>query len=436
MTLRHRYLVAMLAVSCLVAITACAAKESLFGVSYESGWEDRYQIDLLWTAQLITDEGLQVVDSWKGTVPVDFRYRWHPAGELAAPLITDTQLFAGSSRGSIRAFSVESGSEIWSISPGLGPIAGQPGVTEKELIAGTLNGWVLGLNRETGAELWRFQINAPIGSRITVVENRAVVPVVDGSLYAFDPPTGTVLWNIPGENAPEGRPFLQGAAGITVTGFDRAAYGRWDSHIIGIQPSTGKILWMRETARRGAASRGIDILDTDSVLSSRLGAVFFTVASRSVGRIRDDDGIVIWQKDFKAVGGTAVDTDTGVVVAGNQDGELRAWSPEGLEKWVAEPFTFRPCGGLDYFFMVFTWSLDCNQTPEGLFGQPVAVQGLFAAARSDGLIRFYDPATGQRVASREARRGIWAPLGVDTDGGLVAVVDNKGTLYTFRVLRR
>ncbi len=419
----------------LVFLGACAAKESLYGVGYQRGWDRRYRIDLMWTAQLSTDDGLQVEETWKHVVPTDLKYRWRAAGETAEPLITADSVFAGSSRGELRAFDLESGRAIWTVWPGLGPIAGKPGATDKEIVIGTLTGWVAGLKRETGETIWKYQLSSTVGSRIEVIDGRAIVPCVDGSLYAFDPAAGGILWNLPGENPLDGKPFLQGAAGVTPAGPDRAVFGRWDSRLTAVQLSTGKILWTREAAKRSVTSRGVDLYDDDFRLANYQGSSYFTVASRSIGRIRDDDGIVLWQKDLKASNGAALEPSAGIVAAGNQDGELRAYNAEGAEKWVAEKFTFRPCSGMDYFLMVFTWGLDCNQTPAGLFGQPVATQGLFAVPRSDGQVRFYDPATGELVARRATRSNVWGSLGSDAERGIVAAVDNKGTVYVFKVER-
>lgn len=426
---------AILVFIAVIAAGGCAFVDGLSGIEVERAYRSRYNIDILWTAQLPVEQGLKVREMWLGVVPSDLQYHWFPAGEASEPLFAGEDLLVGTSSGVFRAYESETGKRRWSVDPGIGPLAGQAGVAGETVVTGSLAGWVAGLDRRSGETRWKFQVNAPINGRIVVHENRAFVPVVDGSLYAVDIEQGDVLWTLPGEALLDGRPTVRGAAGVTLTGFDQIVYGRWDARVVAVQASTGKVLWSRELAKRGIAGRGIDLYDTDFHMGNYMGSSYFTTASRLIGRIRDDDGIVLWQKDFKATSGAAVDPAAGIVTAGNQNGELKAWGLDGTERWLAEPFRFRPCGKWDYFKMFFIWSLDCNQRPDGIFGQPVVIEGLIAVPRSNGDIRFYDPETGQLVSTREARGALWGHLGSDPERGLLAVVDNKGTLYVIRVSR-
>lgn len=411
-------------------ISSCAW---MSGVGLERGWSDRYDIGLLWSRELPADEGLQATE-WFGILPVKLKYSHYAAGEPGEPLISDEDLFVGTSTGHVFSFKLESGRLNWKIRPGKGAIAGKPGATGKELVVGTKTGWVLGFNKQDGADLWAVQLPVAVAGPVAIVENRAVVPTIDGGLQAFDPANGNALWSIPGETPLDGRPSIAGAAGVSAAD-GHLLFGRWDARISAADYS-GRLLWTREVAKRATVSRGVDLYDTDFLLANDLGSSYFTIASRGIGRIRDDDGIVIWQKDLKATSGPAVDRYSRTVVAGNQDGELRAYSIEGEDRWVAEKFTFRACEWTDYLKMFVVFGLDCNQEPEGLFGQPVAIKGLFAVPRSDGMIRFYDPETGRLVGELETSDELWSRLGSDVDQGYLAGVDNEGRLYVIQIERR
>ncbi len=162
---------------------------------------------------------------------------WHiPADEvLFSPSIDAGVAYIGGQDGKLRAVTVESGTELWSI-----PLAGDwvysPAIIGNTLVTGGQSAIVWGINRKNGATVWQHTLPQElVFSPVDAGNGTAIVTSFDGVVTALDVITGEATWSqqLPvaslNPTVSTGRVHLPGLDGVIRT----------------LSLNTGSILWQR-----------------------------------------------------------------------------------------------------------------------------------------------------------------------------------------------
>jgi outer membrane protein assembly factor BamB len=317
----------------------------------------------------------------------------------------------------VRAFSIASGAPLWSadltagfdrggnVSGGGLALAGQT------LYATTGYGELVALDASTGAVRWRQRLGAGAGAP-TVAGNAVYVVSRDNRAWAVSTDAGRVLWELP--SAPARAVLTGGAAPALAGGTVILPFGTGE--IVGADASSGTGTW-------GTAVAG-----------GRLGAAY-----SNVNDITSDPVVV---------GGT--------VYVGNQSGRVVALDPRsGTRQWTANEGSYSPvlAAGGSLFFVsdrnelirldaatgARVWGTELplyvrerERRRRAVFTHygPILASGRLVVASGDGLIRMFDPASGQLVQSIGLRGGAASrPIVVDNT---LMVVNANGQLIAYR----
>ena len=95
--------------------------------------------------------------------------------------------------GSIRAYMLENGKELWRTKT-KAPLSAGPGVGEGLVLVGTSEGELLAFSLEDGVEQWRVPVSSEVLSVPKIHEGIVVVQTVDGDITGLNADTGERLW--------------------------------------------------------------------------------------------------------------------------------------------------------------------------------------------------------------------------------------------------
>jgi outer membrane protein assembly factor BamB len=177
-------------------------------------------------------------------------------GPRCTPLIDEDRLYVQSCGGEFRCLSLSDGKQLWAISFGE-----QYGAT-----------WFGNKSPDPGSKETASRRHGNNGSAV-VDGDRIFVPVgspTKGTLIAFEKKTGKELWAAGNDNT-----AYSSVVAATLAGVRQAVHFTADA-LMGVDVSTGKILW-REPLKTGAKRHvATPLIDGDTV----------TVTSTSIGTIR------------------------------------------------------------------------------------------------------------------------------------------------------
>jgi|UPI0006B64B00 outer membrane protein assembly factor BamB len=241
------------------------------------------------------------------------------------------------------------------------------------------SGCITALDRSTGAIHWQFEVDDVVYAAPTVVDGTVFVGSHDNNLYAIDCETGEETWRFRTNSDVATTPAVsQGTVFI--------GSGRKDGHVYAVDAETGREQWRFKTG------------EYDDFNSMDEGGVFNAIA-----------------------------VSDGVVYAGAHDERLYALDAEsGDERW-----NFKAEGGIDsspalddgtLFFSTWEdniyavdaidgsvrWKVD---VPTSQGARPVvADETLYIGA---GILRAFDPETGEELWNDKSFRGEARPAIVD-----------------------
>jgi len=237
-------------------------------------------------------------------------------------------------------------------------------------------GTLVALDAETGARLWTQKTDAAVTGAPAVADGLVYVVGRDNRAWAVRAEDGRVQWQLPGTPSPSG---MLGGAAPAVTD-QLAVFPFGSSELVAVLRKSGLRVW-------GALISG-----------QRRGRVYAQV---------------------KDITGDPVIAD-GVLYAGNQSGRLAAMrAANGERLWTAEEGTYSPvwpvAGAvflisdqnelvrLDAETGARVWGVQLPyftkkrvKRREAIFAHygPVLAGGRLIVASDDGMLRFFDPATG------------------------------------------
>lgn len=311
----------------------------------------------------------------------------------------------------------------------------------------------------SGAPLWsrnltpaRDSSKDASGGGLAYHDGKLFVTTGFGRLEAVDPATGATLWEQKLEAIGSGSPVVYGTLVYLVSGDERG----W-----AIDTSTGKVAWQINSVPSVANVQS----PSAPAVNDRL--VVFPFGSGEVQATFRRGGLRLWEagvagerlgRAINKVGDISGDPVIAgnSVYAANHSGRLVALDLEtGERKWTAEEGALGPVwpvGGS--VFLVSDrnqlvrlnssdgapiWAVDLPyfvkdrpKKQSSIFAHygPILAGGRLVVASSDGLLRSFDPSSGQLLHSAEIPGG--ASSNPVVAGGVLYVVGGDGQLHAFR----
>jgi len=336
----------------------------------------------------------------------------------ASPVAADGRIFTLDSRATVTAVALNSGEVLWTRD--LTPAGersddasgGGLAISGSSLYVTSAFGTISALDTASGTVRWTQVLGAPATAAPTVEGNRVYVVSTDAVARAIDTRTGKVEWLIAGAPNITG---LTGGSGPIING-RKVVLPLESGELISVLKQTGIRVWGTSVAgeRVGRAYSIFDGITSDPVL---VGNTIYTGNPQGkVVAINADTGARDWTAGEGAYG--PVWPAGGALFLISDEARLvRLDARSGETVWAEQ---------LPYFE---------NDNPRrrraitAHFG-PVLAGGRLLVASDDGLMRGFDPASGNLMDTTEIPGGAAAsPIVV---GGVAYVVSTNGTLHAFR----
>ncbi|MFL6664255.1 MAG: PQQ-binding-like beta-propeller repeat protein [Rhizobacter sp.] len=302
------------------------------------------------------------------------------------------------SDGTVSAFELDTGKELWRASAGtaLGAGVGSDG----RFAAVVTRGAEL-VTLEAGQVKWRKALGTRVSTAPLVAGERVFVLGVDRSVQAFDALDGRKLWSLPRQ----GDPLTLSQPGVLAAFKDTLVVGQ-GPRMVGLDPLGGTTRWdVALASPRGAneVERLADLVGPAARVGNVLCARAFQAA---VGCVDGDRGTLPWSRN---VGGTdAVGADADYVFGADASDRMSAWRVDGgVVAWTSEALLYR---GL---------SAPAAHGRSVVYGDSEGL--LHWLARSDGHAQLRLPTDGSGLAG--------PPVSAS---GMLLVVTRAGGLYAFR----
>ena len=335
----------------------------------------------------------------------------------ATPVVAGGRIFTLDARSGLRAHGLN-GDTLWTadLTPAWernqDATGGGLAYADGRVFATTGFGTLVALDAETGESLWVQRTDASVTGAPAVADGVVYVVGRDSRAWAVRASDGRVQWELPGTPSPSG---LIGGAAPAVSG-QAVIFPFASSELIAVLRQSGVRLWAA------------------TLSGQRRGRVYAQVSDIS------GDPVV----------------DGGVVYAGNQSGRVAAIDAQSGEvRWTAEEGSYSPVWSvagavflisdrnelvrLDAATGERVWGVDLPyfqnkriKRRKAIFAHhgPVLAGGRLVVASDDGVVRFFDPASGAARGELDLPGG--AATGPVVAGGTLYVVSARGQLHAFR----
>ena len=267
------------------------------------------------------------------------------------PAIIGGRVFAASADGNIKALTTDAGRVIWEaelkdfytkeelpfgFSKDLDAITGGVGAGGDLIVVGTGSGEILALNQSDGSLAWKSRVASEVLSQPQIDDDLVVVQTIDGKVAAYDAIDGSRKWiytsTIPSLT-------LRGTATPIISG-DVVVVGFSSGRVTFLDRETGFAgLDQRVGVAQGSSDleRLVDIDGTMAMESGRLYAASFQ--GRLIG-IDMSTGRILWSEEASSVSG--VGTGFGNVYLASSDSQISAYNADnGREVWRVDALLHR-----------------------------------------------------------------------------------------------
>lgn len=333
------------------------------------------------------------------------------------PVSDGSRIYTLDSRATVQATS-SAGAVVWSVD--LTPprdrnnraSGGALATGDGRVFVSSAYAFVAALDATSGREIWRVDFDAPLTGSPAVQGDTLFVTAVDSTLWALEAATGRVRWTLPG--TPTLTTVSRGSA-PAVAG-DLVVFPTQSGELTAVRRSNGGRVWSTAAVgrRTGAALASISALTGDPVVDgTRL------YAANQSGRVFALDartGATLWSVEEGAYG-PVWPVGGSVFLVSDQNRLLRLDARDGSVIWAQE---------------LPLYTTDRVRRQLSVFPQhgPILAGGRLWVASGDGMLRGFDPVSGNRVAEIAIPGG--AASGPIAVGGGLYVLSRDGALLAYR----
>lgn len=335
----------------------------------------------------------------------------------ADPVVADGRIFTMDALASVAAVST-SGEALWfkdmvpardKAGDGSG---GGMAYADGKLYVSTGYGRLLALNPATGETLWEQRLGATGNGSPTVFGGRVYLVAGDDVAWALDAETGRIDWqlgslpdvkNVQTSVAPaltQKMAIFAFGSGEVQAAFRKGGLRLWDSAVAG--------------ERAGRAINTVGDISSDPVV---VGNTIYTANhSGRLVALNIDNGKRLWTADVGALSPVWPAGDS-IYLVSERNQLVRIDTSDGSKVWSV---------GLP----LFVKDRPRRQSKMHAHYGPVLAGGRLVVASSDGLVRFFDPASGEMTGSMAIAGG--ATTNPVVAGRTLYLVSTDGKLHAFR----
>lgn len=218
------------------------------------------------------------------------------------PAVEGERVFAADRNGSVYAYALENGKELWHEKTGAAISAG-PGVGEGLVLLGTSDAGIIALDADSGEMRWRASVASEVLAVPQIRNGVVVVQTADGQLTGLDAGGGERLWS---ESRTVPVLTLRGTstplvdAGVVIAGFSNGKMSALDI-------SSGRRIWEAVVAVPTGRSELQRIVDIDANPVIRGGVLYVGSFQGQLAAIDLGSGRSLWDREMSVYAGLAVD---------------------------------------------------------------------------------------------------------------------------------
>ena len=373
-----------------IVFLACIFITSCSSLGWLKFWENDEEIEV---PALLQDfkQSILIKDLWSAKLG-----KYDILGRITPSFSVD-KIFFVNSEGTVFAFEVDTGKNIWTKETG-DIVSGGIESRFQRLIYGTLDGEVVVLDQSSGLEIWRSQITSEILSSPLTDGSIVAVQGSDDSVTGFDLRTGNRKW-VHQSTAPSlslrgtATPVL--AQGFIFTGFANGM-------VVMIYPDSGAIrLEMPVTLNEGTSEleRIIDI-DGKSVISNNI--LVSASYQGDITAIDLQEKRPVWKEKISTTK-DLVEARSRVVAIDDKD-LIKGFSlSTGVKMWQQDGLKLRE------------------------LSSPINVRGNIAIGDYEGYLHILDSSDGSFSARKKISKN--PIIEIVSEGDKLAVLDNAGRLF-------
>ncbi len=253
------------------------------------------------------------------------------------PAVLDGVVYAASVDGSVAAYRLADGEEVWETELEVGSdddnvLSGGVGAGAGLVLVGTADGQLVALRAADGGEAWRTQVSGEVLSAPAVSELMVVVQTFDGRVFGLDPATGARRWDFDSSMPPL---TLRGGSEPRISG-NTVYAGFANGRVAAISADKGMPLWEVRVAVPKGKSEIERIIDVGGVLLD--GSMLYAVSYQGNALALDTSaGSGRWRHEISSyvppvLSGSALyiaDSKGKLVALNVDDGEVR-WENSDL----------------------------------------------------------------------------------------------------------
>ncbi len=250
------------------------------------------------------------------------------------PIVANGTVFVMDSVSRVRAFSQESGEELWVVnltprSEEEGTVGGGLSIGYGRLFATTSFGEVFALDPNSGGMYWKKQLGVPLRAAPTVAEETVFVVTFDSRIYALDVLTGETKWDF--EGGVESTGLLGAASPAVDNGTVIVPFS--SGELYALRADNGEQAWSDQLQRKRRYSSLTSLSDINAYPVIDRGMAFAASYSGHMVGIDVRTGNRKWDQELATLQTPWVAGDFIYVVT--TDGELVCLSRQnGLIRWV------------------------------------------------------------------------------------------------------
>lgn len=335
----------------------------------------------------------------------------------AEPVAAGGRIYTLDSRATVTA-TTAGGETAWQrdLTPaglrGDGASGGGLALADGVLYVSSAYGRLHALDAASGETRWTHRFDAPVKGAPTVVGDRVFVVAADSSAWVLETRDGKVDWQLPGTPSPAS--MVGGAAPATAG--EAVLFPAPSGELIAARRDTGMELWRRVIAgqRQGMAYAGVTDITGDPVVMG--DTIYVGNQSGRIMALNRRDGSVRWTAD-EAAYGPVWPVGNALFMLTDRNRLVRLDAASGERVWAQD-------------LPLFTETRERRRA--GIFGHygPVLAGGRLYVASNDGLLRSFDPVSGQHLGSVDIPGGAaTSPIVVDRT---LYVVSGNGQLHAYR----